>query len=125
MRVLLIDDNDRIRALTRALLEQSGCCAVVGEAENGEEAVSAVGEHRPDVVVMDWQMPGRDGVWATRQLNVIFPHVDVVAYTSEVNDELRRRFAEAGAVALFGKGDLAQLIDWLIERAGGGRTPPT
>lgn len=122
MRVLLIDDSAGIRAITRTLVEQSGCCTIVGEAENAEAAVSAVGEHRPDIVVMDWQMPGHDGIWATRQIKAIFPEVDVLAFTSAVSDDLRRQFADAGAIALFAKPELAALVDWLVNRAGG-RTP--
>ena len=123
MRILLIDDNAGIRALTRELIEQTGCCTVVGEAERAEAAVSAVGQHRPELVVMDWAMPGHDGIWATRQLKVIFPNVEVVAFTSMIDADLERRFADAGATAHFEKADLFRLVEWIVEHAGSGNMP--
>ena len=120
MRILLIDDNDGIRQLLRRLLDESGCCEVVGEARDGSEAVSAAAEHRPELVVMDSQMPGEDGVVATQRLKRVFPEVQVVGLVSIETPELRSAFEGAGADALFGKADLARLIDHVVKRAGRG-----
>jgi len=120
VRVLVIDDNAGIRQLVRRLLDESGCCVVVGEAEDGAQAISAVGKHRPDVVIMDHLMPIEDGLVATRRLKRIFPDVDVVGLVSAETPELRAAFAASGAAGFFGKADLARLIDHLVERAGRG-----
>ena len=120
MRILLIDDNAEIRDLVRRLVDDSGCCEVVGEAGDGADAIAAVGAHRPELVVMDWQMPGEDGVVATRRLKTVFPHVEVVAFASVDTEGLRTSFARAGASAFFGKHDLGRLIEHLVERAGEG-----
>jgi DNA-binding NarL/FixJ family response regulator len=66
LRVLLADDQALIRAGFRALLDSEGDIDVVAEAANGQEAVTLATEHRPDVVLMDIQMPVLDGIEATR-----------------------------------------------------------
>ena len=71
-RVLLVDDHDLFRTGLRNLLEEQGV-QVVGECDNGTEALHAVRELAPDVVVMDLNMPGISGVEATRQISMIAP----------------------------------------------------
>ena len=123
MRVLLVDDHARLRALVRRELEQTGCCEVVGEAARAEVAATAVETTAPDLVVMDWAMPGEDGVWATREVKTRFPSVEVVAYTSSDDPAVATAFLEAGALGHFDKSDLSELVQWIVARAGRG-TPP-
>src|SRR4051812_8755064 len=66
-RVLVVDDQDMVRQGLRLILELGGV-EVVAEAKDGAEAVAAVAEHGPDVVLMDLRMPGMDGVEATRRI---------------------------------------------------------
>ena len=68
IRVLLADDDALVRSGLRVLLESEPDLTVAGVAASGQEAVDAAREHRPDVVLMDVRMPGRDGIWATRQI---------------------------------------------------------
>jgi DNA-binding NarL/FixJ family response regulator len=68
IRVLLADDQALIRAGFRALLEHAGDITIVGEATDGEQAVSLAATTRPDVVLMDIRMPGTDGLEATRRI---------------------------------------------------------
>ena len=117
MRVLVIDDSPLFRDLIRRFVEDSGCGEVVGEATRADQATSAVAEHRPDVVVMDWSLPDHDGIWATRQIKVLFPQVDVVALTSTTDASVADDFVHAGATAQFDKGDLDRLVAWIAEQA--------
>jgi len=82
IRVLLVDDHVVVRKGLRALLDRERDIEIVGEAENGAEAVRAAARHRPDVVLMDLEMPEMGGVEATRQITDKAPNVRVVILTS-------------------------------------------
>jgi DNA-binding NarL/FixJ family response regulator len=120
VRVLVVDDSPLFRDLIRRFVEDSGHGEIVGEVGRADEATSGVAEHRPDVVVMDWSLPDHDGIWATRQIKVLFPHVDVVALTSTTDSTVVDDFFQAGAIAQFDKGDLDRLVEWIAEQ----RLPP-
>ena len=85
LRVLLVDDHDLFRTGLRNLLEEQGV-DVVGEASAGDEALRFVRELAPDVVVMDLNMPGMNGVEATRQITMIAPLTRVVVLTISDQD---------------------------------------
>ena len=68
IRVLVVDDQHLVRAGFQVLIDSAPDCEVVGEAENGLEAVALAVEHRPDVVLMDIRMPEVDGIEATRRI---------------------------------------------------------
>ena len=80
--VLLVDDHAVVRQGLRALLEAEGDMVVVGEAENGREAVVLAKKTLPDVVVMDVAMPGMNGLEATRQIVRNVPSAKVLVLTS-------------------------------------------
>ena len=83
-RVLLVDDHDLFRSGLRTLLDDQDV-HVVGECTNGSDAVEAVRELAPDVVVMDLNMPGLSGVEATRQISSVAPLTRVLVLT--ISDE--------------------------------------
>ncbi|HTO01593.1 MAG TPA: response regulator transcription factor [Microthrixaceae bacterium] len=116
MRVVLADDHQILRDGIRRGLENAGE-TVVGEANNGEEAVRIVRETLPDVVLMDLSMPVLDGVSATRLISEEFPDVKVVVLTMH-DDPMRTRDAlAAGAIAYLSKGtSFADVLD-TIRRA--------
>src|SRR5262249_44485251 len=84
-RVLLVDDHDLFRAGLRNLLEEQGV-QIAGECTNGTDALRAVRELAPDVVVMDLNMPGISGVEATRQISMIAPLTRVLVLTISDQD---------------------------------------
>ena len=84
-RVLLVDDHDLFRVGLRNLLEEQGV-QIVGECTNGTDALRAVRELAPDVVVMDLNMPGISGVEATRQISMIAPLTRVLVLTISDQD---------------------------------------
>jgi NarL family two-component system response regulator LiaR len=81
IRVLIADDHPKSRRGLRALLSTCPVVEVVCEAENGQEAARLVEEYRPDVVLMDIQMPVWDGLEATRYIKARWPEVEVIALT--------------------------------------------
>ena len=116
MRILVVDDSPLFRDLIRRFIEDGDGGEIVGEVSRADRAASAVAEHRPDVVVMDWSLPDHDGIWATRQIKVLFPQVDVIALTSTTDPGVLEDFIRAGATVQFDKGDLDSLVQWLVEQ---------
>jgi DNA-binding NarL/FixJ family response regulator len=112
MRVLIVDDSPLFRELIRHFIGETDA-RIVAEVGRAEEATAAVAEHRPEVVLMDWSLPDRDGIWATRQIKTLFPDVAVVALTSTTEPRVLDDFVDAGATAQFDKGDLDALMQWL------------
>lgn len=82
IRVVLVDDHAILRHGLARLLQADGDIEVVGSVGDGDEALDVVREHRPDVVLMDLQMPRVDGVTATRQILAELPDTRVVVLTS-------------------------------------------
>src|SRR6266536_4580022 len=85
--VLLVDDHTMVRQGLRALLEAEEDLSVVGEAENGRQALQMVKRLQPDVVVMDIAMPALNGLEATRQVSRENPKSKVLILSSYSDDE--------------------------------------
>ena len=86
IRILVADDHERFRAGLIALLGTQPGLAVVGEAASGDDAVTRAAELQPDVVLMDLNMPGLDGIAATRRIVEATPHVAVLVLTMADDD---------------------------------------
>jgi DNA-binding NarL/FixJ family response regulator len=97
VRVLLVDDDDLMRAGLTAVLSSDESIDVVGEAPDGRAAVDRAIELRPDVVLMDVRMPGLDGIAATRELLAVSPDVRVVVLTTFEQDDYIFGALNAGA----------------------------
>jgi DNA-binding NarL/FixJ family response regulator len=97
VRVLLVDDDDLMRAGLRAVLSSDPHVDVVGEAANGREAVERVRALRPDLVLMDVRMPDLDGIAATREALAASPDVKVVILTTFEQDDYVFGALSAGA----------------------------
>ena len=97
VRVLLVDDDDLMRAGLTAVLSSDETIDVVGEAADGRAAVERAIALRPDVVLMDVRMPGLDGIAATRELLAVSPDVKVVVLTTFEQDDYIFGALSAGA----------------------------
>jgi DNA-binding NarL/FixJ family response regulator len=98
IRVLVVDDHPVVRTGVRGMLASHADFEVVGEASDGEEAVTLVDALEPDVVLMDLRMPGVDGAEATRRIRAAHPDVQVLVLTTYDTDHDIVRAVEAGAV---------------------------
>ena len=111
IRVVLADDHAVVRKGIREFLEQEGDIVVVAEAVDGVQAVSLVVEHRPDVAVLDIQMPGMSGIEATRQIKAQSPGVRVLVLTAYDDDPYIFALLHAGANGYILKtADSAELV---------------
>jgi DNA-binding NarL/FixJ family response regulator len=95
--VLLVDDHPVVRQGLRALLSQEEDIEVVGEAENGRQAVQVAGETVPDVIIMDVVMPMMNGMEGTRQVLKSVPSVKVLILSSYGDDDYVQQLTEVGA----------------------------
>ena len=102
VRAIVADDDPLVRRLIRDTLQTDGV-TVVADACNGREAVELALFYRPDVVVMDFLMPGLDGIEATRGIYERDPEIRIVLLTGAADDELGVRALRAGAVGYLSK----------------------
>jgi two-component system response regulator NreC len=96
-RILLVEDHIVVRQGLKALLSGEADIEVVGEADNGREALQRVSDLQPDVVLMDISMPGLNGIEATRQICRHHPGVEVVILSMHSNEEYVFQVLQAGA----------------------------
>ena len=97
IRLLLADDHAVVRSGLRMLLQAQSDMKIIGEAETGQEAIRRVVELRPDVVLMDIEMPGMNGIEATRAIKAEAPEAAVLALTMYEDDQYFFEMLRAGA----------------------------
>jgi DNA-binding NarL/FixJ family response regulator len=103
VRVLVADDSEGVRELLVLLLNMESDFTVVGEAGDGEAAVSLAEELQPDVVILDNSMPRLDGIDALPQVHAVSPESRVVIFSGDDHSRLEDQARAAGAVAVVGK----------------------
>lgn len=122
IRVLLVDDHTMVREGLRTLLKEHGDVTVVGEAWDGEEAVAFVDRLRPDVVIMDVNMPRLDGIEATRRIKAAFRSVAVVGMSVNASSQVEEAMRLSGADAFLSKEaageQIYQTINAAVKRGG-------
>jgi two-component system response regulator DesR len=120
IRVLLADDEETIRAALAALLGLEPDLQVVAQAGNGHAAVEQARAHRPDVAVVDLEMPALDGIAVAAELATALPGCAVVVLTGHGRPAHLRRALDAGAKAFVPKGSPAGTLADVIRRVHGG-----
>ena len=104
IRVLIVDDHASYVQGLRALMRVQPNMEVVGEAKNGEEAISLATRLQPDIILMDIKMPGSNGIEATRQILSTSPHIGILMFTMFEDDDTVFAALRAGARGYLLKG---------------------
>jgi len=120
--VLLADDHEVVREGLRLALLRSPHIRVVGEAADGETAVSLAERRRPDVIVMDLRMPGMDGIEATEEIMRRVPEAKVLIFTAYSERALLQRGLESGARGYILKEAPHETLLRAIEKVAAGET---
>jgi response regulator NasT len=102
VRVMVVDDTDHVRNMLVDMLELDGF-QVVGQAASGEEACDLVDGATPDVIVMDYKMPGMDGLTAARTIRQTRTSQAIILYTAYLDPTIEAQAKEAGVALCIGK----------------------
>jgi len=121
IRILVVDDHAVVRQGLNMFLGLDPDLEVVGEAENGEEAIRLTRELNPDVVLMDLLMPVMDGIAAIAAIRRDFPDTEVIALTSVLEDEAVMKAMRAGAMGYLLKDTQAEELCRAIKAAAAGQ----
>ena len=119
IRVALIEDNEVFRQALELLLELRRGVEVVASEADGGGAVALCERHAPDVLVVDYRLPGVDGVQVTSAVRTACPDVAVVCLTAAVSPREAEALQDAGAVACVAKdGSVDEIVDAITRAAG-------
>jgi len=121
-RVVLCDDHEIVREAIKARMADSSVVEIVGEAGNGRDVVDVVKELEPDVLIIDVELPKRDGIEATREVLKVRPRTKVIIFTAHAQPDLLALALRAGASGYVLKSAPSEDIARAIEVVAGGGT---
>ncbi|MBI5731550.1 MAG: response regulator transcription factor [Ignavibacteriales bacterium] len=113
MKILIVDDNERIRKLINKLLDKLNTPIDVIECADGEEAVKIYNEEKPDLILMDIIMKKLDGFSAIRRIRLISPKATIIVVSQLPEQEYRQEALDAGAVDYLNKENLILLPEMI------------
>jgi DNA-binding NarL/FixJ family response regulator len=111
---LLVDDDPVIRQLLHDILDRYSDINIIGEAENGEEAVALTLTLKPAVVLMDFNLPTMSGIEATTLIKLQSPCTAIVGLTASAPGDVEYAMVEAGAAAVLNKGEMVGVLHPII-----------
>ena len=112
-RILIVDDSPLVRQRLRDLLQQHPDWRVCGEAANGQDAITQAAELSPDVIVLDFLMPGMNGMQAAREIGKVIPDVPILMFTTYLSRQLVEEARNVGIRGAVAKSDPRYVIDGL------------
>jgi DNA-binding NarL/FixJ family response regulator len=110
-RILIVDDSPLVRQRLRDMLQQHPHWKVCGEAASGTEAIQKVQGLGPDLIVLDFLMPGMDGLQAARELGKVVPDVPILMFTMHLSRQLVEEARNAGIRGAVAKSDAGRIIE--------------
>ena len=115
IRVMVVDDTDHVRRMLTSMLSLDGY-AVVGDAASGQAALDVIDEADPDIVVVDYKMPGMDGLTTARKIRERRASQVMILYTAYIDETLEQAAADAGISLCIGKVDGLSSLEREINR---------
>ena len=115
-RILIVDDHEQFRNGLKMLISAEADLEVIGEAQNGQQAVSLAQKLQPDVILMDVKMPVMDGIEATRQIHAKMAGIKILALSMYTDKSFVSGMMRAGAVGFITKGDDSEEMYKAIRR---------
>ena len=122
-RLLVVDDHAFMRVGIKAILQRDASLEVVGEAQDGQEALECCRKLRPDLILMDVSMPKMDGIEATKKIKAEFPETSVLILTAHTDHRLLMDAVKAGAAGYLLKGGKLSAVLEAIRAVLQGETP--
>ena len=124
-RFLIVDDSELVRRSLRMVLQANPDWEICGEAADGVSAVEMFKELRPNIVILDFQMPGINGIETARRMAEIAPAIPVVLFTQHASADLERHALEVGIRSVVSKTNafpMVGMIESLLESGDGNTT---
>ena len=112
-RILIVDDSPLVRQRLRDLLQQHPHWRVCGEAANGQDAIARAAELSPDIIVLDFLMPGMNGMQAAREIGKMIPDVPILMFTTQLSRQLVEEARNVGIRGAVAKSDARYVVDGL------------
>ena len=110
-RILIVDDSPLVRQRLRDMLQQHSQWIVCGEAANGRDAVEKAQVTNPDVIVLDFLMPGMDGLQTAREIGKLLPSIPILMFTMHLSRQLVEEARNVGIRGAVAKSDAGRIIE--------------
>jgi len=119
-RFLIVDDSELVRRSLRMVLQANPDWEICGEAADGVSAVEMFKELRPNIVILDFQMPGINGIETARRMAEIAPAIPVVLFTQHASTDLERHAHEVGIRSVVSKTNAFPMVGMIEALLGSG-----
>ncbi len=110
-RILVVDDSPLVRQRLRDMLQQHCEWEVCGEASNGRDALEKVQLMKPDLIVLDFLMPGMDGLQTAREMGKLVPSIPILMFTMHLSKQLVEEARNVGIRGAVPKSDAGRIIE--------------
>jgi DNA-binding NarL/FixJ family response regulator len=123
-RFLIVDDSELVRRSLRTVLQANPEWEICGEAADGLSAVEMFKELQPNIVILDFQMPGMNGIEAARRMSQIAPAIPIVLFTQHASPDLERHAREVGIRTVVSKTEAFPMVGMIQALLGPGAQEP-